>query len=102
MTDVAHFVELLKLTEVELLDKYRNLNIYFNWNSYDSSAFLLLKAKIRTTIGFYTNIERLKDMDVYGTILKLLDVANLNGTEIDKKLDEIFIGRPQYNSGKSC
>jgi hypothetical protein len=93
---VDKLLNVLKLTEQELLQKYPNLSLYFNWYDADSKNFRVLKS-LKNPASFYKDISNL-NVDTYATILKLIDVLDLNNTELDKKLEHVFIGRPKYNS----
>ena len=44
---------------------------------------------------YVVNLSNNKDIDVYPTFLKIMDILNL--TELDKQLEKIFLGHPNYN-----
>jgi hypothetical protein len=58
-----------------------------------------LKNKLfQTNEEFYlyvVNLSNNKDIDVYPTFLKIMDILHL--TELDKQLEKIFLGHPNYN-----
>jgi hypothetical protein len=44
---------------------------------------------------YMVNLSNNKYIDVYPTFLKIMDILNL--TELDKQLEKIFLGHPNYN-----
>ena len=44
---------------------------------------------------YMVNLSMNKDTDFYPTFLKIIDVLHLN--ELDKQLEKIFLGHPNYN-----
>jgi hypothetical protein len=44
---------------------------------------------------YMVNLSMNKDTDFYHTFLKIIDVLHL--TELDKQLEKIFLGHPNYN-----
>jgi hypothetical protein len=44
---------------------------------------------------YMVNLSMNKDTDFYPTFLKIIDVLHL--TELDKQLEKIFLGHPNYN-----
>jgi hypothetical protein len=50
---------------------------------------------------FYNYIEKLannSEIDTYPVILKIIDILNLNETELDKKIADIYLGNPGFNT----
>jgi len=108
MLPEIQFVQFFRLSKEYIDNTYgRFLGIFgWDWNT-DGVAMnrcglvnMVSDAHQEAFIGqFYAYMESLSHddhVDYYPTFLKIIDVLGLNGSFLDKQLDTIFLGKPEY------
>lgn len=101
MSEVSRFLTFINQSVDDLRNKYpTELSLLqFNEDDYFSLQKIFKLNPVQTEQQFYAVMNRTNDT-LYKTILHILDISRLEGTQLDKNLEIIFLGTPQYNSCK--
>jgi len=99
---IVAFLNFFKLQDNEINRLYGSKLFLINWNTSVDRNIMLLSGlhlkRFSNDSEFYEYIQILskkQDIDFYPTFLKIIDV--INGVELDKKIEKIFLGNPYYN-----
>lgn len=105
--DIKQFINFLKMDNNQIIDKYRDECELMNWDSNTDKVNIerirtFLRSQYTTDNIFYidmTNISNDNNSNLYRTILKAIDILNLNNSNLDNRLSKIFLGTPTF---KDC
>jgi len=105
--EVNLFLELLNMDNDEIISKYSYNCELINWDSnVDIHNMKLIKTILKSSYSndafFYNDMIHLSkhnNSNLYRTILKIIDILDLNETYLDTKLSKIFLGEPGF---KNC
>jgi hypothetical protein len=99
---IGNFLNFFKLQDYLIQQMYGNNFNIINWNPQVDKQIMILSGLNNQTFlsdnEFYEYMKILaknSNIDFYPTFLKIIDMLNL--PELDKHLEKIFLGNPQYN-----
>ena len=99
---INQFLLFFNRSSIQIDNLYGKQLQLINWDWYIDGTIMeksgLKNKTFQTNDEFYLYMVGLsinKDIDFYPTFLKIVDVLNLN--ELDKQLEKIFLGNPNYN-----
>ena len=104
--DIVKFIKFVNLSYDKITNNYSKECELIDWNGItDLDNLLIIKKKIKESYyndsDFYIDIHSLSiddETDLYRTILKMIDILDLNETQLDNKLSKIFLGSPHFSS----
>ena len=100
--NIQQFLLFFNRPPIQINNLYYKQLQFINWD-WNIDVNIMEKSGLKnktfqTNEEFYlyvVNLSNNKDIDVYPTFLKIMDILNL--TELDKQLEKIFLGHPNYN-----
>ena len=104
--DILKFIKFVNLGYDKIINNYSKECELIDWNAItDLDNFLIINKKIKHSYyndsDFYIDIHSLSindETDLYRTILKIIDILDLNETQLDIKLSTIFLGTPHFSN----
>jgi hypothetical protein len=105
-SDVSKFIKFVNLSYDKISSNYSKECELIEWNvQIDVDNLVIIKKNIKgsyyTDNDFYTDIYKLAlndETELYRTILKIIDILDLNESQLDIKLSKIFLGSPHFNN----
>ena len=100
---IAHF---LSMTSEKIKNNYKTELQLNEWNlNIDDQNLLIIKKYIKNTYyhdnDFLNDINKLAEQDetdIYRTVLKIIDILDLNESKLDSAISKIFLGSPHFNN----
>ena len=104
--DIKQFINFLKMDNQQIFDKYKDECELMNWDSdIDMDNIKVIKSFLKNVYTndsiFYLDISNVSNHinpNLYRTILKIIDILNLNDSDLDNKVSKIFLGAPIFES----
>jgi hypothetical protein len=100
---IAHF---LSMTLDKIKNNYKTELEMNEWNVITDDQNLLIIKKYIKNVYYYDNdflndINKLAEQDetdIYRTVLKIIDILDLNESKLDSSISKIFLGSPHFNN----
>ena len=105
-SDIFKFINILYLSVDKFKNMYKSQLELTDWNDkIDEVNLSIIKNQIRNVYkndnDFFNDINILAvrdESDLYRTILKIIDVLDLNESKLDNAISKIFLGSPCFNN----
>jgi hypothetical protein len=105
-SEIFTFCNFLYLSLEKIKITYNHQLLLINWNkNIDDDNFLLIKKIIKNVYNndndFFNDISKLAyddNSDIYTTVLKIIDILDLNESKLDNYISKIFLGFPHFNN----
>jgi hypothetical protein len=104
-SDIFKFTQFLSLSLNKMKTLYKSKLELTEWDTIvDEENISIIKNEIKiiykNDYDFLNDIHKLamhEKNDLYRTILKILDLLDLNESKLDNAISKIFLGTPQFN-----
>ena len=104
-SDIFKFTQFLSLSLNKMKTLYKSKLELTEWDTIvDEENIAIIKNEIKiiykNDYDFLNDIHKLamhEKNDLYRTILKILDLLDLNESKLDNAISKIFLGTPQFN-----
>lgn len=105
-SDIYKFMQFLNLSLDKIKSNYKSQLDLTEWNYLiDNENLSIIRNQMNTIYksnnDFFTDINTLAmndTKDLYRTILKILDILDLNESKLDNAISKIFLGEPHFNN----
>lgn len=106
-SEIFKFCNILSLSLDKIKLTYNHQLLLIDWNKQiDDDNFLIIKKEIKNVYtndnDFFNDMSKLANednTDLYTTVLKIIDLLDLNESKLDNKISKIFLGFPHF---KNC
>ena len=105
-SDIYKFMQFLNLSLDKIKSYYKSQLDLTEWNYLIDNENLSIiqnhmNTKYKSNNDFFTDINTLAmndTKDLYRTILKIIDILDLNEIKLDNAISKIFLGEPHFNN----
>lgn len=105
-SEIFTFCNFLSLSLDKIKLNYNHELLLMDWNKQiDDENFIIIKKEIKNVYSndndFMNDIKKLANKDnsdVYTTLLKIIDLLDLNESKLDKNISTIFLGFPHFTN----
>jgi len=105
-SDVFKIANFICMTSEKIKNNYKTELELNEWNTnIDDQNLLIIKKYIKNVYyydnDFFNDINKLAEQDetdIYRTVLKIIDILDLNESKLDSSISKIFLGSPHFNN----
>jgi hypothetical protein len=101
MNDVNKFLEVFKMTESQIYNKYKDKLDKYDWkisqDELNSSGLVGKNFKDEYEFYKYISILSINNKDIYRIFLRIIDILDMTYSHLDIKFEDIFLGNPNLD-----